>query len=136
MIAAHELRIGNWVDTPKGIKQVTGIVSGSHVSVVHFDKIDHHAHCATHLCDPILLSPEILEKCGFENLKIEMSGCQVWNIPNTHWRIAMSYRDEICFRLWHKQVSPPTWLLSEFLYLHQLQNLYYCLVGQKLQINF
>lgn len=130
MIAAQELRIGNWLKYNDLPITVSGISSTNftctYKGLLYMNMED---------CQSIELSPEILDKCGFENLKIEMSGCQVWNIPNTHWRIAMSYRDEICFKLWHKQVSPPTWLLSEFLYLHQLQNLYYCLVGQELQIN-
>lgn len=82
---------------------------------------------------PIPLSSEILEKCGFVEMKTEMSGCRVWEIPNRLWRVAMSYRDELEFILWHRQVSPPTWRLASFKYLHELQNLIYALTKQELE---
>ena len=124
MVNANELRLGNWVQHepyPDEIWQVDYKL---------FESIDLQLV----ECVGIPLTPEILEKAGFEKLNTEMSGCKVYQ--KDFWRVAYSYRDENCFKLWHRQVSPPTWRLAEFAYIHQLQNLYFALTGEELTLTY
>ena len=144
-VKANELRIGNFVKCSRVQTDVFCVIVGffketfdGQVFIKYPYKNMHDLPDENEVCEPIRtifpipLTPEILEKCGFVQLDTEMSGCRVWDIPNTHWRVAMSYRDETCFKLWHRQVSPPTWRLAEFESLHQLQNLYFALTGTEL----
>ena len=136
---AQELRIGNYVNVPN--KKQTPF------KVDYFDDAKVYKENGTYTCEPfgeipmhpltwdleqcsgIPLTPEILEKVGLDFLDTEMSGNTVYCIPNTNWRIAYSYRDNKEFKLWHKQVSPPTWNLKTFNYVHELQNLVFVLTG-------
>ena len=116
MIAANELRMGNWVKDSLGY-----LVIGVNAKVEFASAYE-----------PIPLTPEILEKCGFEKELFEMSGCEVWHVPNTLWRIARSYRDENEYKLWHERISPPTWNLKTLKYLHELQNIIFALTNEEL----
>lgn len=129
MIAANELRIGNWVMYDNRLFQIEAIsrsfpclnTDEFGIGVVDWGNIN-----------PIPLTPEILEKCGFEKELFEMSGCEVWHVPNTLWRIARSYRDENEYKLWHERISPPTWNLKTLKYLHELQNIIFALTNSEL----
>lgn len=63
---ANELMIGDWVDTPQGVRIVTIIgsdkVAALHCGFSHWVPIDE--------LSPIPLTPEILEKNGFEKRTI------------------------------------------------------------------
>ena len=139
MIKANELRIGNYVYQNNIPIYINSIDNDYEIINIGIETGHEGAAWLTGIklqeLDPIPLTPEILEKAGFVKLDTEMSGCKVWDIPNTHWRVAMSYRDETMFKLWHRQVSPPTWRLVEFEYLHQLQNLYFALTENELTVN-
>lgn len=79
---------------------------------------------------PIPITPEWLERCGFE--KQDDGSCNV-QIGNT---IYLEFsRDLIC------SITPGVWFdyacktRSEIKYLHQLQNIYFDLAGEELTIN-
>ena len=123
MIAANELRIGNWVklnDQEDG-KLVKFKYFSEDLRVAFFYKEAMGEFTAN--IAGIELSPEILERCGLKKELFEMSGCEVWHVPNTLWRVARSYRDENEYKLWHERISPPTWNLKTLKYLHELQNI-------------
>lgn len=131
MTNANELRIGNYIywNIPEKINtfhEVVGIRNGKPQTI----PISLGESISDYL--PIPLTPEILEKCGFEKDPFEMSGCEVWNFPNTFWRVARSYRNENEYKLWGKLVSPPTWNLKTFAYLHELQNIIFALTNEEL----
>lgn len=116
---AQELRIGNWVDRDGKLYRILsgyGLLTG-----------------AVAKYKPIPLTPEILEKCGFE--KREQGVCNCYYIPNS--TISMSYQIEL---VWLKDIingkeSGFPFYRNAFCtvkYLHQLQNLYFALTGEEL----
>lgn len=104
MIQATELRIGNWVEEDGYKKQ--------------FSMYDFPL--STDSINPIPLTPEILEKCGFVN-------------DNGWYAIHLWNRNELAKCMDYDGVSINN---SYFDYaitsLHQLQNLYYSLTGKEL----
>lgn len=88
--------------------------------------------------EPINLSPEILEKCGFE--KGGYSGEYFINLMGYILKLFEGVEKGVYFphyiqlrelsRAGKQSVS-----LHRIEYLHQLQNLYYCLVGEELKVN-
>lgn len=118
MIAANELRIGNWVVYDGGLHEIDAIwsyainlkyVAGG----IELKKIS-----------PIPLTPEILDKCGF--IKTGNEG-ECINCNRGILYIKFDHIGLVEYRigeLWFTTVH----------YLHQLQNLYWCLCGEELQI--
>lgn len=126
MIKAAELRIGNWVRNRYGdVWRITG-------QDITWCSLKSHKYYW------ILLTPELLLKCGFVGIdsddlpKRTVYGIQVAN--NT-----ALYYDEFCDKLWYLSYE---WNNNHFQndfwakpkYLHQLQNLYYALTGEELKI--
>lgn len=123
MIAPQELRIGNWVLDEDGkmssVKSINDRTVGLHTTF--------YAHSSSYkTISPLPLSPEILEKCGFvkgenDRLVFHFRGffeaAQSIEVPNS----VILYCNNRC-------VSEP------IKYLHQLQNLYFALTNQELQI--
>ncbi len=99
-------------------------------------KQDHFKVCAADILDinsngpqtyqPIPLTPEILEKAGFDE----------W--AKGHWKMSNSS----CKRGWSKEFNYylPYFELSTYVgnvklkYVHQLQNLYFALTGEEIEI--
>lgn len=107
MIAPNELRIGNWaIGKPNGNMFMLGDGSA----------IDHFANES----EPIPITPEILEKCGFEkgSIYFYFSKFRIVKINDSNnWLILLS-------DTYHH--------LCKLKYLHQLQNLYFALTGEEL----
>lgn len=125
MIAANELRMGNWVMYDNRIFKIHCIsetypflnTEEFGVGVVGFKNIE-----------PIVLCPEILEKCGFE-----------WSIYHQAWHkqgfvFDLSERSVGGFFM-HKSRLNSEIICPEIQYLHQLQNLYFALTNSELTIN-
>lgn len=136
MTQANELRIGNLVQAigRDGYCEVTGIrkqevKDGWYYSVVVNDEKENHL-LPDHLL-PIPLTPDILEKCGFPEIKNDI-------LPYWQWKD----KDGNCIE-WHDDGSVLVAKVGECNHgfnmdknpvtsLHQLQNLYYSLTGQEL----
>ena len=109
MIKANELRIGNWVRDSDGFNKV-----------IHIEESFFYTEMFKNTfadIKPIPLTEEILLKCGFEKLgliKYELNGVAL----NIKWSSYFIHRFE-----------------TEIKYLHQLQNLYFALKGEELEIN-
>ena len=109
MINANELRIGNWV-------KING----------HEIKLAKELFCLL-LMDqvaapyPIQLTPEILEKCGFEM----HNDRGLWRLNNFYLHFYTLSDNEYCFKY-------NDFRSSSIFYLHQLQNLYFALTGEEL----
>jgi len=120
MIKANELRIGNKVAmgvhicTINSIHLVPGI-DEVHYRVSGFVKFDQYA-VYDYQVDPIPLTPEILDRCGFKKTKFK-------------WRI-----DEgDAFYLYGSNGFYAPFVMPEIKYLHQLQNIYYAMTGEELE---
>jgi hypothetical protein len=104
MVQVNELRIGNWVN----INGLNLPLTGELFCLIVTGQIVKPS--------PIPLSPEILEK-------INWNGYRKFYF-NSHFSI-----DDECHFYYHNDYTG-----VNINYLHQLQNLYYCLVGQELNI--
>lgn len=141
MIKAHELRIGNKVlYKPYGNRDGEPVtIAGLMGMKAYFSKYSNESGMFHHL-EPIPLTAELLKKCGFE----AMIGGSDEDDPDyeaTGWRAyyPASYMEsgKGHFCIWDDQ--PGGYMMDNYSsaplkYLHQLQNLYFVLTGEELQI--
>jgi len=123
MIAANELRIGNFIlfkQFGKGEGKVGQMKPGDFGRVKYDDPEESEYH-------PIPLSPEWLERCGFEKREKTEDG-EYWGIFN--FTLIYARHDEDGYG----------WFLNGYHndchieYVHQLQNLYFALTGEELTL--
>lgn len=120
MIKASELRIGNYYQDELG-----------NVKVVTPNTIEDVWNAQRSWCKPIPLTEEWLERLGFIKQDFRMSGCHVYQ-KGVH-RVLKSFTNPDSFySMCIDGVSPPTWSISDFEYVHQLMNVYYSLTGEEL----
>lgn len=126
MIPASELRVGNW--------------AYSNITKEYF-KVSQLILDQILTCDPIPLTHEILEKCGFVYHKSsgaggqdEWAGMGAWSKPDNGFLFGWLFRGSV-----HPKRSLVLHLVGYFntqiQYLHQLQNIYFALTGTELTIN-
>lgn len=110
MIQANELRIGNWVKHHNGYMRIYA---------PDFD--DNYFLGA---CEPILLTPEILEKAGF----VIENGCR-WNEAAS---ILLTWGDESphYYSFKYNLIADSV----KIRHLHHLQNLYHSLTGKEIEV--
>lgn len=123
MIDSKELRIGNLAESPIGWIGSVIELKSSFVRLYKKDDLSAY-NFGSDLIDPIPITPEWLERLGFEKLP-----------PKNHWE---EYWEKGILRLYitDGKISPIAVINSERpKYVHQLQNLYYALTGQELTIN-
>lgn len=119
MIKSNELRIGNKIN----------YVGGENVLVYHItESVEIDVVADNQLYEPIPLTPEILDKAGFERKDIYGPG-----IPRLgKFEIALEgedFRNALMTVLYDKKI------MIKVGALHQLQNLYFALTGNELEIN-
>lgn len=121
MIEVHELRVGNWVKNDCDDKYMQ-------VEVDDFKTIQADPDWLL----PIPISPEILEKCGFE--KVSSSFYEI-DLGNNIGQLQVNPYNGIVFIGHHRLdgfgINPNT---SNSFPLHQLQNLFYALTGEELNV--
>ena len=116
MINPAELRIGNWIETPTGVRQVF------EVSVDFLNGFKSNVQNSY----PIALTPEVLSKCGFKQKGGVLSHCTsscdfcISDFDKTHKKVWKDNR--------YMGIIP-------LQYLHQLQNLYFVLMGAEMEVN-
>lgn len=123
----NELRIGNFVDTAHGI----GVVTELHANNIREFRIGvtvppmHRYVFSNANPTPILLTTEILESCGFKYNDLN-GDSGFWQIkhPTAAGLIEILDGED---GFWYNYQS-------EIKYLHQIQNLYFTLTGQELEI--
>lgn len=128
MIKANELRIGNWVQAPLGeymrVEQI-GYKDNPDYIFARYDK-----GFGQNSFSGIPLTPEILEKAGFNKL----GGSKfVYRIPVQEFEISVSLK--LNYAYIDTQWGQASIKRPIFKYLHQLQNLYFALTGTELEIN-
>lgn len=125
MISANELRIGNWIyDKQKDqYVELTGIVETNQEIWVSYANGSSIYKTTIWNVEPIPLTEEILLKCGFELNKektlfeTDSCGIRLMNISNLYFKANFPIK-------------------SDIVHLHQLQNLFFALIGQELQVKF
>lgn len=116
-----ELRIGNWVEKKQNLP-----VEYGKVTQVYMDGFTVDYHYPGGWYSPIPLSPEILEKCGFVQDSDDEATWMV--LRTTKFDFIEGDRNGFC----EVYMDFDDGLRVQ--YLHQLQNLYFALTGQELNI--
>ena len=125
MIAANELRIGNWV-----LWNGPDHVENAKISAISNEEVAFKCgdYGLINEIQPIPLTPEILEKCGLKNGNSELDR-NVFYSTNKHLA-QFSVNISGSFGIY---VGVFIALRSVHLeYLHQLQNIYFALTGEEL----
>jgi hypothetical protein len=115
MIKANELRIGNLVYLPTIEKTI--VVGYHHIRYATINPDNEY--------EPIPLTPEILRRCGF--FETSTDGEFIYNERGII-KININNIGLISFNVGEI-------IFSTVHYLHQLQNLYFTLTGEELEIN-
>ena len=137
MIKANELRIGSWVQfkDPCVVRGIPDTLYGT-VNMLYGNVISVHCESNGTFYDssaikvdlqPIILTEELLLKCGFRKLKLE--GYDVhfkYTHPKLHSSITAIYNADFSMKLDDVARGIKS--------LHQLQNLCFALTGQELEI--
>lgn len=125
MIQANELRIGNWItvsgntlDTYQTSKPIQ--VTADIIKAIQEENNERPDAMASHF-ERIPLSPDTLEKCGFEK---ESEGGKYWHNDETYLKHLPPYGYRLVYGVSKIGVYITT--------LHQLQNLYHALTGNEL----
>jgi len=84
---------------------------------------------------PVELTPEILEKCGFERKFNYASNRNSFHVSSKGRDFALEVIDENQWSFYQINNVGMIHRLASLQYLHQLQNLYYTLCGTELNIN-
>lgn len=124
MVQANELRIGNWYSKFGLPKKATGgfIQRLSHIQSLNKNAID---------VSGIPLTPEILEKAGFKYDE----GMESYDLFTSSGLISIAKDYSFFIGDNHFECGFAGGNKSLVKYLHQLQNLYFALTGEELQIN-
>lgn len=136
---AKDLRIGNWVES-----------DGNYITVFHIDRDDDRGrinYVGEDQYNPIQLSPEILEKCGFEFKEYEgiTTLSDDFDDPKEdgttkNWTLKIPSSSNIegirqfeLVQFGNKNILfAHNWLRVPIHHLHQLQNLYFALTGTEI----
>lgn len=125
MISTLDLRIGNWITVSEVIYQVTAVSE----TKVHFK--GHNCEISQEELHPIPLTQEILEMAGFKKKgktdlydKFPLEGF-TYHLYAHKVMIFHGPNNTLCH-----------WLNTRIVFLHQLQNFYYCLTGREISISF
>lgn len=138
MIKANELRIGNWVKVKSGFGKVATIEDedGDYAGVVanDDDSVWERISMAYDTdIEPISLTPEILEKCGFVRDDRRGRRTKLYHYPNISINDNSFFYFDKSFQVLDKDLNAKWTVDCE--HLHQLQNLYFALTGEELNVN-
>ncbi len=120
----RELRVGNWVD----VKYVNGSSNLTRTQF-NYDLLKY-----LHLAEPIPLTPELLERCGFEKHK---NSNEFWSfyVTKNGIRLSMSHHTEKSAGV----VSGCFYWSDDYIevnFLHTLQNIIHSLTGTELEVKW
>lgn len=140
MIDPKELRIGNLVNTQDG----HGVVRAVNLFIATVDVMNCVSEFTDDALSPIPITPEWLERLGFVNRQNEFDewGIKIFDDPHrpnsyfyTGWFVIYAeYKDQIIDHFVCNMGDYRNETDAKFKYVHQLQNLFYCLTGQELTV--
>lgn len=135
MIDVKELRVGNviayannghWVDDVVGKPVIVGL------------EIIEAVYYRTQNYCPIPLTIKLLEKCGF----VKYDGASYWRGLSQGYEFyhqndgfPIVYQDGAFYKYFDCEDDMFSWTGRPLNSLHDLQNLYFCLIGKELEIN-
>lgn len=136
-VSANELRIGNLIqvggntiDTYQTYKPID--VTAELIKAIQEENEERGNDYILSVWQPIVLTPEILEKAGFvKAIDNQNNECYELKMSNGIDSYGL-YLYENSVGLFHKGAL----IGGGNIYLHQLQNLYYFLVGEELMVSF
>jgi hypothetical protein len=132
MIQATDLRIGNWVNNDDlGNTQVDEIYNNSVVRV--WSNADYF-YIGEESINPIPLTPDILEKCGFV-FNERSSSYRIFSHKEEWILAAQQTADKTCFKIGLPIDGRSDQYMTNLTYLNELQNLYKALTNNELTIN-
>jgi hypothetical protein len=115
MLDARDLRIGNWVDVPnKGFTQI--------LSVMDIEKVIEQQAL------PIPTSKELILSLGF----LPRSESNIYEIASARFVYHVAVKRVM---IYHPGNMYTHWLGSHIDYIHQLQNIFYCITGYDLTLS-
>jgi len=120
---AKELRIGNFLRTPNGINHVSGIQDREVVEVGEIGYV-------IEMVKPIPLTEEWLLNFGFETYTTEKS--KVYKLGN--FMVTYVLKGRFAGNKYLKAFNISFSEFGHIKHVHQLQNLYFALTGEELQI--
>lgn len=128
---ANELRIGNWVLINGSATKVNSIDESGWINS-YLNESSRERHIELTEVEPIPLTPEILEKCGFEYDKIDhVLEDEIELYKRAEFTLLLE-NNQFVYCEWGEYVDRIGIPLTS---LHQLQNLYFCLTGEELIVN-
>lgn len=133
MIKTDELMIGNYIQDMEG--NIYKIFSFSY-TLIQCDKIEGGSHIfEDEEVKPIPLTKEWLKKLGFyvENSKDRLS-IEAWGPGHPSQRFNIDFKDDKILLISRYQESHDFLKMRHIVYIHQLQNLYFSLTGEKLTL--
>lgn len=131
MIQARELMVGNWLLFSNKIEPDRYVQVNAWFLRQLVSDINDNNPTVNGYYQPIPLTPEILEKTGFNNPQGDywIKGNELMIALDSVWWWTNAWQNDGEFGF----EALAVW--REIKYLHQLQNLYFALTGQKLPIN-
>jgi len=131
MIKINELRVGNWVED--WIDKRNCIIQRP-IDLEDFCMMFNYGNHPLPF-KPIPLTEEVLLKCGF--VKDDFNG-SIWKDLQTHYLEFMIMPDG-CYPIYasipeFSSEPEPRVSLNRIQYVHQLQNLYFALTGEELEV--
>lgn len=134
MILANELRIGNYASAHgKEIIKCVGL--DEHFFYYMFDSCIKSSYYLSDI-ESIPLTPEILEKAGFEETYADNAYKLPFNKYSLHSIVITLAKENIVTILDEYTGKEQTTVFADAIcqYLHQLQNLYFALTGEELNV--
>lgn len=132
-ININDLMIGNLVNyeqTTHIITEITDRVISSRWYKQPIDEPDYE--CSIDEIKSIPLNKEILLKCGFKFNKCGISGADMWQGLDIWSKDGITLRGDVDCKFGLKLAG---FINTEYRYIHELQNLFYIVTKQHLQIN-
>lgn len=130
MIRVNELRIGNVIVSDAGVVRK---VTGHDIREQWRHEEDPHGSTGASI-NPIPLTPEWLERCGFV-IKHEASEQDPFTYSILKMDLDLAKEDDgYCLRFECQDSYYDCNIGTQLLYLHQLQNLFFALSGEELNV--
>lgn len=125
MIDANELRIGNLVINH--LNEIHTIKPSNILAQYQFDVAGEEGY------KPIPINEEWLFKFGFEYYNCGNNSRSTYKCFNGLYFISIDVRKSDRYDLWYKQDSEFINFSRSLMYVHELQNIYYCLTEVELK---